>query len=309
MFVYNNKLKTKKEAKMINLTELFCNIDDFWKNFEKLWKEKLLTQGKLEPKREPGLFPSEVMTVIILFHIVGYRNFKTFYNGYVLEFLNREFPNLPSYNRFVELKSQLIFPLHCYLMTRLGSCTGISFVDSASLEVCHPKRVHSHKVFKGIAKWGKTSVGYFYGFKLHIVANDERELLAYMITVGNVDDRKPVPWLMQKVFGKVFGDKGYISSDLFDQLMQQGVQLITKIKSNMKNKLMPLIDKLMLRKRGIIETIIDQLKNISQIEHSRHRSPTNFLVNLLSGLIAYTLRPKKPSLNLRKNDLKLLIAS
>jgi len=145
--------------------------------------------------------------------------------------------------------------------------------------------------------------------KLHIVVSDEGELLAYMVTAGNVDDRKPVLRLVRKVFGKVIGDKGYISSDLFDQLMQQGVQLITKIKSNMKNKLMPLIDKLMLRKRGIIETITDQLKNISQIEHSRHRSPTNFLVNLLSGLIAYTLRPKKPSLNLRENDLKLLMAS
>ncbi len=131
----------------------------------------------------------------------------------------------------------------------------------------------------------------------------------YMISAGNVDDRKPVSRLTEKAFGKLFGDKGYISSDLFEHLMQKGVQLITRIKSNMKNKLMPLIDKLMLRKRGIIEMIIDQLKNISQIEHSRHRSPTNFLVNLLSGLIAYTLRPKKPSLNLRENDLKLLVSS
>ena len=294
---------------MIDLTELFCNIDDFWKNFEKLWNKRLLAEGRQEPKREGRMCLSEVMTLVILFHIIGYRNFKTFYNGYVLELLRKEFPNLPSYNRFVELKRQIVFPLHCYLMTRLGSCTGISFVDSTSLEACHLKRVHSHKVFKGIAKWGKTSVGYFYGFKLHIVVSDEGELLAYMVTAGNVDDRKPVLRLVRKVFGKVIGDKGYISSDLFDQLMQQGVQLITKIKSNMKNKLMPLIDKLMLRKRGIIETITDQLKNISQIEHSRHRSPTNFLVNLLSGLIAYTLRPKKPSLNLRENDLKLLMAS
>ena len=271
--------------------------------------ERKITLKQTRAKKRPCLCPSEVMTLIILFHIIGYRNFKTFYNSHVINYLKREFPNLPSYNRFVELKSQLVFPLHCYLMTRLGSCSGISFVDSASLEVSHPKRVHSHKVFKGIAKWGKTSVGYFYGFKLHIVVNDAGELLAYMITAGNIDDRKPVPGLVQKVFGKVFGDKGYISSDLFDRLMQQGVQLITKIKSNMKNKLMPLIDKLMLRKRGIVETIIDQLKNISQIEHSRHRSPTNFLVNLLSGLIAYTLRPKKPSLNLRENELKVLMTS
>lgn len=308
MFVNQNRLN-QGEAKMVSLTELFCSIDDFWKNFEKLWKEKLIAEGKKEPRRKPGLCPSEIMTLIVLFHIIGYRNFKTFYKNYVLSHLNQEFPKLPSYNRFVELKSQLVFPLHCYLMTRLGKCTGISFIDSAALEVCHQKRIHNHKVFKGLAKRGKTSVGYFYGFKLHLIVSDEGELLAYMLTPGNVDDRKPVHNLVEKVFGKMFGDKGYISSELFKDLMAKGLQLVTKIKSNMKNKLMPLIDKLLLRKRGIIETIIDQLKNISQIEHSRHRSPVNFLVNLISGLIAYTLRPKKPSLRLRENDLKLLVVT
>jgi hypothetical protein len=290
---------------MIDLIELFCSIDDFWKNFEPQWQERLIAEGKNESRREPGLCPSEVMTLVVLFHIVGYRNFKNFYIWYVLKFLSADFPNLPSYNRFVELKSQLVFPLHCYLSTRLGRCSGISFVDSTSLEVCHSKRKHNHKVFKGIAQWGKTSVGYFYGFKLHLVVNDEGELLAYMISAGNTDDRQFLRGL-KKVFGKVFGDKGYISSALFNDLMKKGIQLITKIKSNMKNKFMPLIDKILLRKRGIIETIIDQLKNISQIEHSRHRSPINFVVNILAGLVAYTHQPKKPSLNLRENDIKAL---
>lgn len=291
---------------MIDLIELFCSIDDFWKNFESQWKERWISEGKNEPKRAPGLCLSEVMTLVVLFHIVGYRNFKNFYLGYALKFLKRDFPNLPSYNRFVELKSQLAFPLHCYLLTRLGRCSGISFVDSTSLEVCHPKRKHNHKVFKDVAQWGKTSVGYFYGFKLHLVVSDEGELLAYMITAGNIDDRQFLRGL-KKIFGKICGDKGYISSDLFNDLMEKGIQLITKLKSNMKNKFMPLIDKLLLRKRGIIETIIDQLKNISQIEHSRHRSPINFVVNIMAGLIAYTHQPKKPSLNLRERDIKSLI--
>lgn len=291
---------------MVDLTELFCSIDDFWKNFDKLQKKSLLDLGKGRPTRECGLCPSEIMTIVVLFHMIGYRNFKTFYIGYLKIHLNNEFPNLPSYNRFIELKSKMVFPLHCYLMTRLGKCTGISFIDSASLEVCHQKRIHNHNVFKGIAKKGKTSVGYFFGLKLHIVVNDEGELLAYMITAGNVDDRKPVPIITERIFGKVFGDKGYISSALFEKLLGKGLQLITKIKSNMKNKIMSLIDKLLLRKRGIIESVIDQLKNISQIEHTRHRSPVNFLVNLLGGLIAYTLRPKKPSLNLRKQSHNII---
>ena len=146
---------------------------------------------------------------------------------------------------------------------------------------------------------GKTSVDWFYGFKVHLVINDEGELLGVKITAGNVDDRDPVPELARALFGKLFGDRGYISQALFEQLWQQGVQLITKLRKNMKNKLLPLLDKLLLRKRSIVETVNDQLKNISQIEHSRHRSPFNFFVNLMARLVAYTFREKKPSLNIR----------
>ncbi len=237
---------------MIDLTKLFCNIDDFWINFEELWKKQLISSGKRKPKRKPGLVPSEVMTIIIIFHIFGYRNFKTFYNGDVLKHLKDKFPGLPSYNRFVELKKSIAFPLHCYLKTLAGKSTGIAFVDSTSLEVCHPRRIHSHKVFKNIAKRGHCSTGWFYGFKLHVIVNERGEILAMMITAGNVDDRKPLPYMCKNVISKLIGDKGYISKKLFDDLMKRGVQLITKVKKNMKNIL-----------RGIIETIFDQLKNIS----------------------------------------------
>jgi hypothetical protein len=291
---------------MIDLTELFCSIDDFCKNFEALYKQSLLEQGKSEPKRRPSLYLSEIMAIVVLFHIVGYRNFKTFYNLHIVKYFKKEFPNSPSYNRFVELKKLIVFPLHCYLMTRLGNTNGISFIDSTPLSVCHPRRIHSHKVFKDIAKRGKTSTGWFYGFKLHVVVNDGGELLAFMLTSGNVDDRVPVPELTKKLFGKIFGDKGYISSELGESLLKRGLQLITKIKSNMKNKMMLMTDKLLLRKRGIIETIIDQFKNISQIEHTRHRSPINFIVNVFAGLIAYTYQPKKPGLHLNEDELKLL---
>jgi transposase len=154
-------------------------------------------------------------------------------------------------------------------------------------------------VFRGLAARGKTSTGWFFGFKLHLIVNDRGELLNMAFTPGNVDDRKPVPRMVKDLFGKLFGDKGYLSQPLFQQLLDTfGIQLITKLKSNMKNQLMNFADKVLLRKRAIVETIIDQLKNISQIEHSRHRSPVNFLVNLLCGLIAYCHQPKKPSLYL-----------
>ena len=141
-------------------------------------------------------------------------------------------------------------------------------------------------------------MGWFYGFKLHLVVNEYGEILSFQLTPGNVDDRQPVPVLFADLFGKVFGDKGYISKDLFAERLQENIQLITGIRKNRKNQLMAMQDKLLLRKRSIIETINDRLKNISQIEHSRHRSFTNFLLNLISGLIAYSLQPVKPALNL-----------
>src|SRR5437868_10593219 len=174
------------------------------------------------------------------------------------------------------------------MTTGFGRCSGISFIDSAKIGVCHNRRIWSHKVFKALAKRGKTSVDWFYGFKLHLVVNECGELLAVKITAGNVDDPNPVLELARAVSGKLFGDRGYISQKLFEQLWEQGVQLITKLRKNMKNRLLPLFDKLLLRKRSICETINDQLKNISQIEHSRHRSVFNFFVNLIAGLVWLT---------------------
>ena len=177
-------------------------------------------------------------------------------------------------------------------------------MDSTSLKVCHNRRIGQHRVFQNLAARGKTSVDWFFGFKLHLVVNDRGELLNFVLTPGNTDDRTPVPKLLQQLFGKVFADKGYVSQKLVKQLLQSaGVQLITKFKRNMKNRLMSLSERLLLRKRAIIETIIDQLKNISQIEHSRHRSPVNCLVNIVCGLIAYCHQPKKPSIALDHNLL------
>jgi hypothetical protein len=239
------------------------------------------------------------MTIIVGFHLSGYRTFKHYYLGEVLRHQRPYFPGLVSYNRFVELLPGALAPLCCVLVSRFGRCSGISFMDSTKISVCHNRRIWSHKVMAEFAARGKTSVDWFYGFKVHLVINDEGELLGVKITAGNVDDRDPVPELARALFGKLFGDRGYISQALFEQLWEQGVQLITKLRKNMKNKLLPLLDKLLLRKRSIVETVNDQLKNISQIEHSRHRSPFNFFVNLIAGLVAYTFREKKPSLNIR----------
>jgi len=291
-----------------DIVALFCDVDDFCIIFEPQFNKWLIQDGSKKRTRKSNLILSEVMTITIWFHASGYRTFKDYYKKEVIPHLQWAFHHLVSYNRFVELMSQALFPLCCYLLTRKGKCSGISFIDSTPITVCHNRRIKSNKVFSDTAQRGKNSIGWFYGFKLHLIVNDQGELLAFRFTPGNVDDREPVPDIIKDLFGKLFGDRGYISQELFDLLFGQGIQLVTKLKKNMKNKLMPLFDKLMLRKRAIIETINDQLKNISQIEHSRHRSVVNFLVNIVSALIAYTHKEKKPSLNIRVNDFSSLPA-
>jgi hypothetical protein len=288
----------------MDIIRLFCEIDDFCLVFEPVFKRKMLVDKPRLRNRPSMLSLSEVMTIIVLFHVAGYRHFKQFYLEKVCQELTEEFPNLPSYNRFVELQAQAMLPLWAYLWTRRGQCSGISFIDSTKLAVCHNRRILSHRVFAEVAERGKTSVDWFYGFKLHLVINDEGELLRIHFSKGNVDDRQPVPRMMKDLWGLLYGDKGYLSEELMKMLkIEQGIELITKLKKNMKQKFISLFDKLMLRKRAIMETVIDQLKNISQIEHTRHRSLANFLGNLAGGLIAYTYREKKPSLNLRVKQL------
>lgn len=290
----------------MSLLELFCDVDDFCQWFEPRWHQSLVQSGTVKRIRTTELKISEMMTIVIHFHQSHYRNFKKYYTEHVMAHLRSEFPKVVGYTRFVELMPRLLVPLMAYFYQTKGKCTGISFVDSTPLAVCHNRRIPRHKVFDGLAARGKTSMGWFYGFKLHLVVSDRGEILAFHLTPGNVDDRQPVPQLARDLFGKLFGDKGYISQALFDTLFAHGVQLITHVRRNMKNRLMPLADKLLLRKRAIIETINDQLKNISQIEHSRHRSPANFLVNLMAGLIAYCHQPKKPALNLVPQQAQVL---
>jgi hypothetical protein len=288
----------------MSILDLFCSVATFWQRFEPQWERELLRRGTRQRRRATRLHPAEILTILILFQQSGYRTFKGFYTHYVQIHLRQEFPGLLSYSRFVALMPRYLVPLAIYLHTPLGECSGISFIDSTSLSVCHPARISQHRAFRVDARRGKTSVGWFYGFKLHLVVNDRGELLALCLTPGNVDDRRPVPRLARRLFGKLFGDKGYISAPLAQRLLvTQGLRLITKLRKNMRQQLLEFSDRLLLRKRALIETIVDQLKNISQIEHSRHRSPFNFLVHLLAGLAAYCHQPKKPSLDLAGHPL------
>ncbi len=240
------------------------------------------------------------MTIMIYYHCSGYKTFKDYYCKHVLVQLTGEFKQLVSYNRFVELMKYALLTLALFLrMKCLGKCTGISFIDSSSLKVCHNKRIHSNKVFKGIAKRGKTSIDWFFGFKLHLVFNHFGEIVDFLLTQGNIADNNydVLNSLTKQITGKLFGDKGYIlKSDTFQEFYDKGVHFVTKIRTNMKNILMNIFDKLLLKKRGLAESAIGNFKSSISIEHTRHRSPINFLSSIFSALIAYSFRQKKPSL-------------
>jgi hypothetical protein len=278
------------------ITEIFCVVDEFCKEYDQLVDKHLLGNPS---KRPPTMSKSEVITITILFQLSGFRTFKHFYIFYLQKHMQDDFPNTVSYNRFTELMQQNLMPMTLFLKTCcLGDCTGISFIDSTPVRVCKPKRIKNNKVFKGIATTGKSTMGWFHGFKLHIVINDKGEILNFTITQANVDDRTPLKKksFLDKIYGKLYADKGYIGKDLMQLLFTDGLHLITHIKNNMKNSLMTMSDKILLRKRSVIETVNDELKNICQIEHSRHRCFTNFLSNIVAGLIAYSFLPKKPSI-------------
>lgn len=292
----------------MDLTTLYCSVDDFWKTFKQEWDQHLISNGKSKRGPEPELSIPEMMTIVILFHQSNYRTFKHFYS-YVSMYLRKEFPKLISYSRFVHLMKNLFVPLFAYLLSKRGEITGIAFIDSTSIDVCHNKRIKRNQVFKGLAKRGKTTSGWFYGFKLHLIINEKGEILAFQLTLGNIADVSVVETLSRGIVGKLFGDKGYISAQLAKRLLEQGLELFTTVRSNMKQRLMKLSDRILLRKRAIVETVNDQLKNISQIEHTRHRSPGNFLINLLAGIAAYTHQPKKPSITLEEQDRILLVAA
>jgi hypothetical protein len=290
----------------MNLIELFCDVDDFLRIFLKAWNKQLIANGEKARLRQNRLSMSEIVTILIFFHSSHFRDFKHYYLLSVCGELRTYFPGVLSYNRFVALIPMVIVPLCAYLQSRRRTTKGISFIDSTSIIVCHNKRIYGHKVFKNFAKLGKTTKGWFYGFKLHLVCNHAGELIDCKFTAGNVDDRVPVPDLAKDIVGKLFGDKGYISQTLFEKLLERGLKLITGLKKNMKNKLMELFDKLMLRKRALIESINNQLKNVFHLEHTRHRSPVNGFINMVAAVVAYTHHSNKPSIELSKREIAML---
>ncbi len=286
------------------LVEVFCFIDDFCQEVEHYFATHPLPAG-LQPRRVVGrkatLSVSEVLTILTLYHLSGFKCFAYFYERLVLRELKSYFPGACSYPQFLLLSRQACF--HAFLLAhfrcRLSVRTGHYYIDSKKLPVCHNLRIHSHKVFSGIAARGKSATGWFYGLKLHLVTNQYGQLVHFLLTPANVADnnQQVLEYLLKGLQGKCYGDKGYLSS-LLEQLLEQGLHLVTKLRKNMKNMLLSFSDKTNLMKRGCIEAVHDILMSVCDIDHSRHCNPVNALVQMLSGLTAYSF------LDLKNNKFK-----
>lgn len=292
---------------MKNLVELYCDVDDFCKVFIPQWQKQLLEDGTNKRQRKGQMSTSEIMTIVVGFHMSHLRDFKNYYLGHVSTFFKCAFPNLLSYTRFLAVMPRVLAPMCAYFSTLKGKPTGIEFVDSTSIKVCHNIRIPRNKTFKDIAQRGKGTMGWFYGFKLHLIVNHHGEIVAAKVTTGNVHDTQPVRELATDLTDKLYGDKGYLSKALEADLSEKGETLITTVRKNMKAKAMSLLDRAVLSKRFIIETINDQLKNTSHVEHSIHRSMNGFMLNIISGLVAYCLKKNKPPLNITDVERNTMI--
>jgi len=233
------------------LIAVFCEIDDFCKEYNSNFvRGKNQITGEAPAISRTSMALSEIMTITVMYHLSHYKEFKWYYIEKVRGDWKEYFPKLLSYNRFVEIMQIITVPMILYTMKdSFGKCSGINFVDSTSLDVCDNHRIHSRKVFADFARKGKSSTGWFFGFKLHLIINDRGEILSFCITPANVDgkDWKVMSHLTKSLFGKLFGDKGYMSPKLFAKLWDRDIQLVTKIRKNLKNKLINLTDKLFLR--------------------------------------------------------------
>jgi Transposase DDE domain len=279
------------------LVEDFCQFDDVCQAFGPHWQARLLRdEAQPAKKRGPqaGLADSEIMTILVLYHSSNFRNFKAFYEGVVLAWLRSAFPKAPCHARFIALTHHVWVPLTVFLLTRMGRKTGIYYIDSTPLPVSHPRRINRHRVFAGLAGRGKTSTGWFFGFKLHLVFNHERQIVALQLTPGNISDTAPVPDLTQGLIGKLFGDKGYVGKDRAHRLLRRGLALMTRVRRNMKRLPVSFLDKALLNGRNIVETIIGHIKEFSSLRLPKHCSVFNAFTHLTAAIVAYQINPLPP---------------
>lgn len=293
------------------LIELFIEIDDLLQAYESY--KATQTLGRIrQPTRVPALSGSEVCTIWVCYHYSGYKCFEYYYKNKVLKELREYFPNVPTYETFLQYIPKAKGALYLWLLYTCGRSdrTGLYYIDSKRLQVCHLKRQHSNKVFKDIARKGKSSMGWFFGFKLHLVVNQIGQVVAFDLTTGNVADNNQnlLKKLLANLQGYCIGDKGY-HTKLFAFFYENGLHLLTKPKKNMKHRITTEYHNKLIDKRGLIESVFDILTSVCDLEHTRHRNPDNAFAHMIAAVIAYQYLNKKPALFFPSIDAKIKSAA
>lgn len=278
------------------LIEMYVEVDDLHKAYIE-WRNPKMMGRPRRPTRNTGLIVSEVVTILAAYHVSGYKCFEYYYRECILGSYLPLFPQAPSYQRFVSYTARALPLLLLWAMFKASKAmrTGYYFIDSKKLQVCHIKREKSHKVFRDQATKGKSSTGWFYGLKLHLVINHLGQIVSFLITGANTaDNNKAVlTYLLEHLQGKCCGDKGYLTT-LFSTFYESGLQLLVRPKTNMKPFAALPSDIRLMKQRSVIESVNDILVTVCNVEHSRHRNPFNGLANMLSALIAYQYLEHKP---------------
>jgi hypothetical protein len=280
------------------LTEIFCEVDDFCQAFAAQGKAYLLGSGAAPRGPKPGLAVSEIITLLLVLHSSQFKYLKNFYQGVAMPLLRPCFPGMPCYEQFVIIQQRALVPLRFFLLSRMGKKTGIYYIDSTAWPVCDHHRSHRHKTCAGLAARGKTSMGWCFGFKLHLIFNNLNEIVACKLTPGQVHDTKPVLQLTKHLRGKLFGDKGYIGKKLAQELLRRGLTLFTRSRQNMKALPLAMSDKLWLNARNMAETNIGSIKQFSALNLPKHRLPLNAFLHILGAVTVYKINPIKPKFKL-----------
>ncbi len=284
------------------LCAIYVETDDLLKAFQQ-WNAQKALGTAAHPTREPELSASEIATILIAYHLSGYKCFEYYYKEYILKRCRSCFPQAPTYQCFVSYEAKVMPLLFLLLMYKCSQSvrTGYYFIDSKKLEVCHLRREKQHKIFQGFARKGKSSVGWFYGLKLHLVINHLGQIVSFLLTPANTADNNHsvLQHLLAGLKGKCAGDKGYFTT-LFEQFFSEELHLLVKPKRNMKPLPAFEDDVRFLKQRPLIESVNDILTTVCDVEHTRHRNPLHGFANVLAGLIAYQYIPNKPHLFIPK---------
>ncbi|QES95685.1 IS982 family transposase [Orientia tsutsugamushi] len=276
------------------IVTVYYLIDNFCKIYQE-WERKKLTPSSNQRNRDGKLSLAELLTITIYFYLSPCKDFKNYYL-YYLRYKYKEYFCLPSYSRIIQLLPRMLLPLAVLMHYLKGDETGIYYIDSTKLAICHNKRTSSNRVFNRFSKIGKSSYGWFLGFKLHLIINNKGEIMSVKITKGNKSDLSIASVISEGLSGKLFGDKAYISKELFHQLFSNGLRLFTNLRKDMKTYLLDIDDKCLLNKRSLIESVFNVLKKHMHLEHTRHRSPLNFFVHIIASLTSYSISKLNPYL-------------